>query len=487
MEKHRWLTVLLIFMLASCTGVQTPISSPTPLIVIKAPTLQPASPTAVPTQTATSTLAPTVTIIPTNTPTITPTFEIKSIRTSTPSQAAKCPQVETKQVPTLVYNHEYRLGAKDSVFLDYLNQFGADAFLQADKTTIDVNERPYSRVLLHQDLTNDGVPEIMVSLGPLYIFGCKDGKYQTLLATEQSPHDSQRKIIAINDLNQNGIPEFLVLLDIGTQDDHYYQMFEWGDGKFNNLFSPNDWGDTLFVLSGGSFSFEDVDSDGMKEIVLHNGSPLSADNFGYGLVPWRRITKYYKWDGKHFALSKKFFDPPQYRLQAVEDADHAILNKDYDWALDLYQQVIFNDKLEWWTQMRKIYIVQQIRAKGWGEPSPVAPPSPDPNEYLYLSSYARFRIMVLHLLHGYHSDAQVVYQTLLKKYPDGTPGSIYAKMAQAFWQSYETAQSLGQACGEAKAAVKGREEEATRYLFDDYRDDGWGQNNYQIDPLCPYH
>jgi hypothetical protein len=96
-------------------------------------------------------------------------------------------------------------------------------------------------------------------------------------------------------------------------------------------------------------------------------------------------------------------------------------------------------------------------------------------------------MMVLHLLRRYDSDGQVVYQTLLKKYPDGSPGSIYAKMAQAFWISYENTHSLGLACGEARAAMKGKEEEATQYLYDDYSDDGWGQDHYIIDQLCPFH
>jgi hypothetical protein len=369
-----------------------------------------------------------------------------------------------------------------------LNQFGGDAFIQADKTTIDIDGRPYSRVLLNRDLTNDGVPEIVVSLGPLYVFGCKDGKYQTLLSTEQNAHLDPQKIVAIDDLNQNGITEFLVLVDSGTQNDHYYQLFEWGDGKFNHLFNLTDWGaNTIWVLSGGGFTFQDVDHDEIKDIVLHNGSPLSADNYGYGIAPWRRITKYYKWDGEHFTLLKKFFDPPEYRFQAVEDADHAVLNQEYDKALDLYQQAIFSDKLEWWTQDRKAFIVQQKRAKGWREPVPTYSPTPDPNEYFYLSAYARFRIMVVHLLHGYDSDAQVVYQTLLKKYPEGTPGSIYAKMAQVFWQNYEKNHSLGQACEEAITAMKPVEEEATRYLIDDYEKDGWGQKHYVIEQLCPYH
>ncbi len=39
-------------------------------------------------------------------------------------------------------------------------------------------------------------------------------------------------------------------------------------------------------------------------------------------------------------------------------------------------------------------------------------PQPDPNEYPNLAAYARYRIMLLYLLQGWDSDAQVIYETL---------------------------------------------------------------------------
>jgi hypothetical protein len=424
-----------------------------------------------------------------STPTLspTPTFDVRSVRTGTPAPAAKCPQNEGKQVPTLEYSGQFSLGSDDSVFLDYLNNFGVDAFLQADENIRD-EHITHPHVILYRDLTNDGVPEIVVSSTRLFIFGCQDGKYQTLLETDQNAWGTQQKIVAINDLNQNGIPELLVLIGTGTQADDYYQLFEWGNGKFNSLFSfidplTGEEDDTLWVLAGGTFAFWDVDHDGMIEIVLNNGVFLTADY--NGSAPYRRITEQFKWNGQNFFLSKKFFDPPYYRFQAVEDADYAVLAKSYDQALNLYQQVIFNDKLEWWTEYRREYILWGIM--GWIKTPPVpTPPVPDPNEYLYLSAYARFRIMIMYLIRGYDSDARVVYQTLLKKFLDGSPGSIYAQMAQAFWEDFQISHSPGDACMKARDVAMEDGEAATHYLLDDYVYDGYPKEPYTIEQLCPF-
>jgi hypothetical protein len=98
----------------------------------------------------------------------------------------------------------------------------------------------------------------------------------------------------------------------------------------------------------------------------------------------------------------------------------------------------------------------------------------------------RFRLIGLHILRGNVSDAQVVYQTLLKKYPEGTPGSIYAKMAQVFWDNYTVTQNIGQACGKSLAIAIENQEIATRYLIDEYPRDGGGKPHYTIGELCPY-
>ncbi len=188
-----------------------------------------------------------------------------------------------------------------------------------------------------------------------------------------------------------------------------------------------------------------------------------------------------------FSVYNKFFDPPQYRFQAVEDADHAVSTQTYDQALALYQQVISNDKLDWWTTERMEYILYAEVARRNKEPYLATPPTPDPNEYLYLVAYARYRIIVLHLLHGNEPDALVVYQTLLQKSPTGTPGSIYARMAQAFWENYATTHAIGQACGKSRVVAIENEEEATRYLIDDYANDGWGKTPYTLWALCPFY
>jgi hypothetical protein len=428
-----------------------------------------------------------------STPTLspTPTFDIRSIRTSTPAPAAICPRVVKTQipVPTLEYNGQFRIGPGPDVFLDFLNTYGVEALRQADQYTRDAQGGLSPHIILYRDLTNDGVSELVVSFGQLFIFGCKNGMYKTLLATDMIVHFTPQKIVAINDLNQNGIPELLVLIEVGTQDDHYYKLFEWEKGQFNSLFNLEDpytgkGMDQLFVLSGGTFRFQDVDSDGMKEIVLHNGSVLTADY--YGTAPWRRLTEYFKWNGNQFILVRKFFDPPQYRFQAVEDADQAVLAGNYDQALDLYRRVIFDDKLDWWTLERMEYIIHKIIAKRDSKPFDVTPPAPDPNEYFYLGAYARFRMMILLLMHGYPSDAQVVYQTLLDMFPKGKPGSVYAQMAQAFWEDYQVNHSVGLACGKSQVAARNNVEDPTRYLVDDYARGGWGKPPYTIEQLCPF-
>ncbi|MDR3576456.1 MAG: VCBS repeat-containing protein [Anaerolineaceae bacterium] len=424
----------------------------------------------------------------------TPIFEIHSIQTSTLAPPAKCPQILLpKKIPTLEYNGEDRRGVNDLIFLDYLNQFGANDLLLADQYNRNEEGQLDSYITLHRDLTNDGVPEIVVSRGEFYILGCQDGQYKTLLSLDMNGHEYSPQIVAITDLNQNGIPELLVRVDIGTQDDSAYKLFEWGNGKFNSLLNSydpttGDENDGVWLNSGGSISFQDVDHDGLKEIVLHQGTWLCADYMDNGSDPLRRIIEIFKWNGQSFLVSKTYFDPPQYRFQAVEDADHDVLDNEYDQALALYQRVIFDPKLDWWTDARKNYLADQICSPYTPDFATETPLASDPKEYLYEAAYARFRIMVLHLMRGYQSDAQVVYQTLLKKFPDGTPGSVYADMAQAFWDEYQASHGLGQACGKAQDVASQRLDEATRYLFDDYANYGEdGKANYTVQQLCPFN
>jgi len=112
----------------------------------------------------------------------TATFDIHHILKSTRAKA-QCPQIKQHPVPvpTLDDNYQFFVTLEDPAhYLDYLNQYGPAALFQADSTTTDSMGDPWSHFMNYQDFTNDGVPEVVMSLGHLYIFGCQDGEYQTL-------------------------------------------------------------------------------------------------------------------------------------------------------------------------------------------------------------------------------------------------------------------------------------------------------------------
>ena len=85
----------------------------------------------------------------------------------------------------------------------------------------------------------------------------------------------------------------------------------------------------------------------------------------------------------------------------------------------------------------------------------------------HLAAYARFRMMLLYVVQGWMSDAQVVYDTLQKKYPEKTNGYIYAEMAQVFWTEYAASGMLDQACGRA-VQIANQDIEGYRYLGSEY-------------------
>jgi len=219
----------------------------------------------------------------------------------------------------------------------------------------------------------------------------------------------------------------------------------------------------------------------MKEIVLRNGIEFADYPFW---APWRYWTEYYKWDGQYFSEYQRILESPKYRFQVMNDADHAVQIHDYDLALKLYQEVIDSKTLDWWSDARMEYLGWTNGGFRGKKPADLKAPSPDPNEYPNLAAYTRYRLMILHILRGSMPEAQAAYQDLQQRYTEGTPGSIYAQMAQAFWTDYAAAHDVTEACGKSLAVAVNHEKEAFQYLRDNYSD-GW-KRTYSIDQLCPY-
>jgi hypothetical protein len=446
---------------------QSPVNRSDPQI----PTVTPAifeKWTSVPSSTP---LPPTLTSSIIESPSPFATFDVHLIRTATPSTAEKCPQVKPESIATPeIYDKEGRFIHQEDIRA-FLNQYGPQPFLKG-------KAQEYSQYL---ELTHDGIPEFIFSTNSLYIFGCKNGQYVKLFALGPDAYSMPPGIEAIQDINKNGIPELYVLTARGTQGSRSYRVLEWDGNKFRDLFDipPSTFTDRNTIkIESGTITFEDFNQDGMQELVTVSGQPLKNTDTANSGGPWRKLKTYYRWDGMHLMYYKKIFDPPKYRFQAVLDGDQASRDGDLDQALNLYQQAISSDQLEWWS------IERALAEKLATDPNPVLPP-PDINEYPNLAAYSLYRIMLIHLVNGYSSDAQAVFTSLQKRSPTGKPGHAYNELAQVFLDEFTNSKNFAISCKKAIEYAAAHPDDIFTYLDGYY---GWQAPYYKQNPeiICPF-
>jgi hypothetical protein len=433
------------------------ISIPTP---VEATTLTATQRSQLPTPTLvadTSTIQPSITAntqkpphLPNTTQTPLPSLDLDLIKTSTPAQPALCPLITSEQVPIPWFVDHSALDepdVKEQDVLNYLNTYGPAPIIAAHERSVIQGKSRYS--FAYQDFTNDGVPELAFVSDLFNIFGCNDGQYQVILPqTYIDGFLDPYYIVDIKDGNRNGIPEILFNTGWQTQGGHSYRIYEWGGSQFRNLLlseysdSPDD-GEIHVISAYGSLKFRDLNRDGIQELVAANGIPVwSVYHEG---IPWRKERRYFKWDGFYYSLYYQEFDPPEYRFQAVQDGDRLSLLGEYKQALISYQQAIFSDELKWWSpELRKH--LQDTYLLPPENPMPI-PPLPDEDEYYMLAAYARYRIMLLHILSGWLPEAETVYNSLQEKFGEGQIGHIYAEMATLFWEEYQNTRNIAQSCG----------------------------------------
>ena len=140
-----------------------------------------------------------------------------------------------------------------------------------------------------------------------------------------------------------------------------------------------------------------------------------------------------------------------------------------------YQQGVFDTELPGWASG------QLWPDREYGD----APtPTPDPEEDPRLSAYGRYRIMLLHAVQGFQQEAQIVYDTLQEKFPDGTLGSQYAELARVFWAEYSSSGDVESACAEAVAFAEAQSSTILRPLGKAFY--GSGQREYNPEDICPF-
>lgn len=460
-----------VFLLVACnsqaTATSTTIPQPSPTFIA----------TETPTKTLTKTRLPTDDWSQTPSPTVTLTFDVRTIVTRTPAPRAQCPAIQTDKVP----DFEYPLGTSETVnqfhdhVLDFLNAGGApDAIIK-------LYQQYYSRRLRVDrdaqiiDLTGDNVPELLLVAGDYSVaYLCKDGQYDSIGLMVYTYHFFKPVIYKIKDINRNGIPEVIFLA--GDLRHRFYTFNEWDGSEFRVL------NEACYHLMGDSSI--DIPNNGQSiELILKQNIPIWSE-YSMGL-PWRKETRTCTWNGTSFILTHTQLAPPDYRFQAVQDGDRATLAGEYDKALGFYQQVIFDDKLDWWSLDRRIAEGNAVKDLN---PTP-DPAMQDAAEYPNLAAYARFRIMLLHIKQGFLPEAKTVYDALLQKFPVGQPGHAYTEMATAFMDEYTASQSLTQACDRTIAYAEAHPTEILAYLGNgDYSESFYGEQSLEYIPksVCPF-
>jgi hypothetical protein len=348
-----------------------------------------------------------------------------------------------------------------------------------------------------KDLTNDGVPEILavysnqaddLSNTMLHVFVCENGVYSDKLQVRIGL--GSIKTLEFRDINRDNIPEIILNIQaLWAEVAGALSVHEWDGINFQSLiyapYSPayaliyrrgsipantiyQDW-ITLHGLAGdATFDFKDDNGDGVLEIVATWRHVLYSDG------PSRDPELILGWNGEQYLIQRVKYPSPQFRFQAVQDADDDSQFGEFDKALSLYQNVIFDNKLDWYSRQRQ---------DTYGCCNNLTPVSPDLTEYPRLAAYAYYRMVILHTFLGEMDAAQVKYATLQEKFPAGDPGHPYVEMASAFWDAYQSSGKMYDACG-AAIQYAAEHPEILTPLGSDYH--GAQSHTYVPADVCPF-
>lgn len=444
-----------------------------------------------------------------------PPTAIVLLSTATPS-FNQCPEQNKELVPEFgnffnkakMYDPSIKREIEKPV-LDFLNKGGSpDKVIDAFAKGFEENGSRF----FQQDLTNNNVPELIIDDFLLHIFGCKSGKYESILKIDPGGAIAHSNIFLIQDMNLNGSPDLIISEwrgDINLYVPEIYRIMEWDGAHFKDLITQPDFESRYggggandgHVWIDGVWSYteidekqvevSDIDNNGTLEFILRGGLPTHPDTRAHG--PWRAETDIYFWNGKGFVIYSVEPATPTYRFQAVQDADYALFDKNYEKALALYQDVISNEELEWWSNDRWFHESQGVQTEYSGLPSPTPLPAND-SEYQYLSAYSYYRMMTIYAELGNISEAKMIYGTLTEKYFQGKEGFVISELATVFWDEFLTSNNMSNACSKAIDFTNKNPFEIFNYVgfiktneTYDWITHGWQKEyNYTVNDICPF-
>lgn len=262
-------------------------------------------------------------------------------------------------------------------------------------------------------------------------------------------------IVKVTDLTGDGLPELITdaaVCGANTCFDNY-RVIGLKDGVLTDLVLPLPAADGTPPSQAISMSYadtriEDIDADGLPEIVVHGGTSGSA---GAGVV--RPRTEVWGWDGSAVSLTETILDPTAYRHHVLYEANSRMAAGDLTGAVALYETAINDNALR---DDGYSYPPEQVRAD--------------------ISAFAAFRLILIDRLIGDSERAATRLAWLLATYPD----SAVAGAADTLIREWGTAANAAELCARVESGMAALENPTGALA-----DMGFGNPALGAADLCP--
>jgi tetratricopeptide (TPR) repeat protein len=308
----------------------------------------------------------------------------------------------------------------------------------SDLLRVDVDDDGFGELVM---VVVDPSPDFGVDLrGDILVINQEEQTYNLAYSAAGESLMFDPALLEIDDLNNDGQTEMAFSYTSCGAHTCFTTVFIVASGK-----------GTYQDLTGGGIemsyvepSFADWDADGVRELIMYGGTIGSV-----GAGPQRERTEVYKWDGTAYVLSETVYDYSHYLYFRVLDANHALLDGEYEQAVALYREAIDNPELDVWMEE---------------------------SERDELAAFSRYRLTLAYLLLGEAASAEATRDELLSVQPD----NIYAQVVSVLWESYERDADLKKACEQVGDFAAAHPE--TAEVLADY---GYSNPTFTAEEVCP--
>jgi len=410
--------------------------------------------------------------------------------TATVAPAETCPEPTHEEVEIRLM--DFPLDYERPI-LDYLTANGEIQKFKTQLETIDMelhkSDMPFdvNMEVIEQDVTGDGMNEFLIGINGhgnyyileesdperpvLFIIGCRGGQY---IVIHRIRTYSDVYLDDVLDLNADGIHEIVYSVIVNFSVDYGYsrklEVLEWNGVGFRELMlSPYGYSSLI-----GAAAFRDLDGNGTLEILIpqyswgDKGDGIYCDN-----GPSLNYDEIWMWVGEYFQYMWRENAPPVYRFQAALDGDYFSSLGLFDRAEIKYLRAVFDESLKPgsrgdWMRDGSCPSIHEVLA--------------DLTEPPRIRAYARFRLVELYVNIGRVMEAESHRTYLRTNYPLGSPGYIYAYLANAFWWEYVKNEDVTAACTVVRQEAEKFQTDVFG-LFDNY---GYSDSIPSLDNICPF-